>query len=302
MILNSIERKRGANELDVEGASLSVYKGLLSRALRHLLLLMSFVSFYSYSAIAPLSNEQNTPRLFFKHLLPTQIAAIGYISSITQDTQGFMWFGGANGLARFDGYDIIIFRHDDADPSSISHSYVNRLAIARDGSLWVATRGGLNLYDSRSRTFKHFMDSADAGTKDITWVHEDRKGNLWLGTRVGLFSFDRVKEVATKVEDKTLIPSADASQLVWSVVDDQDGNIWIAYQAYGVSRYDPATGKFEHFMRDVNLPNAHGFNDTRRLYVDNENRVMAATYGDGLHQFDKEKNQFVKINHDSTEK
>jgi two-component system sensor histidine kinase ChiS len=275
------------------------------RFLRHFLLLISFVSFPVYSAASPfdrLASDQNTPRLFFKHLLPTQIAAVGYISSIAQDTQGFMWFGGANGLARYDGYDIIIFRHDDADPSSVSHNYINHIAMARDGSLWVATRNGLNVFDSRSRTFKRFTISADASTNDITWVHEDRKGNLWLGTRGGLFSFDRLKGTATKIDDKTLATGSEKSQVVWSVVDDQDGNIWVAYQAFGVSRYDPTTGQLEHFMRDANLPNAYGFNDTRRLYVDNENKLMAATYGDGLYQFDATSRQFIKINHDSTEK
>ncbi|WP_189415323.1 diguanylate cyclase domain-containing protein [Cellvibrio zantedeschiae] len=250
----------------------------------------------------PPANDQNAPKLFFKHVLPTQIAGIGYITSIAQDTQGFMWFGGANGLARYDGYDIIIFRHDDSDPKSISHSSINRIAQARDGSLWVATRNGLNLYDSRSRTFTHFTVSSEASTNDITWVHEDRKGGIWLGTRGGLFSFDRRKKIATKIADKTHSNAKNASQVVWSVVDDQDGNIWIAYQAYGVSRYDPDTRKFESFTRDQNLPNAHGFNDTRRLYVDNENRLMAATYGDGLYQFDRDSHQFNKINHDTTEK
>lgn len=288
--------------LGVENLGFNKRISVCRRCLRHVLLFLSFVAFSVHSAAQPIVNDQNTPRLFFKHILPTQIAAVGYISSIAQDAQGFMWFGGANGLARYDGYDIIIFRHDDADPSSISHSAINRIAMTRDGSLWVATRNGLNVFDSRSRTFKHFNISPDLGTNDITWIHEDRKGTLWLGTRGGLFNFDRLKGVAKKIEDETLSSSAETSQLVWSVLDDQDGNIWIAYQAYGISRYDPVNHKFEHFMRDASLPNAHGFNDTRRLYVDNENRLMAATYGDGLYQFDAIHHQFIKINHDSTEK
>lgn len=287
--------------LNVEGRGRYKLLSVCRHFLRHLLVFLCVAPVAIYS-VAQSINDQNTPRLFFKHLLPTQIASIGYISSIAQDTQGFMWFGGANGLARFDGYDTIIFRHDDADPSSISHSYINRIAMARDGSLWVATRNGLNVFDSRMRTFKHFSISADVSTNDITWVHEDRKGNLWLGTRGGLFTFDRLKNIATRIDDKTLNVLPEANQLVWSVVDDQDGNIWIAYQFYGISRYDPVTRQFEHFMRDHSLPNAHGFNDTRRLYVDNENKIMAATYGDGLYQFDPVSRQFIKINHDSTEK
>lgn len=267
---------------------------------RHLILLMSLA--FCNLCVADQTTEKTPPRLFFKHLLPTQIAAIGYISSIAQDTQGFMWFGGANGLARYDGYDITLFRHDDIDTNSISHSYVNRITVARDGSMWIATRNGLNLFDSRLHTFKQFLISADVSTNDILWVQEDRKGNMWLGTRGGLFSFDRKTAVAKKIEDPSLKLSNETSQVVWSVVDDQDGNLWIAYQAYGVSRYDPATHEFEHFMRAANQPNAHGFNDTRRLYVDSDNNLMAATYGDGLYQFDKITRQFTKINHDSTEK
>ncbi|MEN9494696.1 MAG: hypothetical protein RJA89_939, partial [Pseudomonadota bacterium] len=213
-----------------------------------------------------------------------------------------MWFGGANGLARYDGYELTIFRHDDKDPKSISHSYINRIMLSRDGNMWVATRNGINLFDPRQHSFKNFKISPDASTNDVTWVHEDRKGKIWLGTRGGLFNFDRTKFIAEKIEDESLKKSDESSQVVWSVVDDQDGNIWVAYQAYGVSRYDPASRQFEHFMRDASLPNAHGFNDTRRLYVDNDNNLLAATYGDGLYRFDTSKREFIKINHDSSEK
>jgi two-component system sensor histidine kinase ChiS len=269
---------------------------------RLFLLLSSFFSFCVFAAVPPLVNDQNTPRLFFKHVMPTEMASIGYITSIAQDTQGFMWFGGANGLARYDGYNISIFRHDDADPNSISHSSISHITTVRDGSLWIATHKGLNVFDSRSRSFKHFTISTDASTNDVTWVHEDRRGTLWLGTRGGLFNFDRTKEVATKIDDTSLRVAPDASQVVWSVVDDQNGNIWVAYQSYGVSRYDPTTHKFENFMRAANQPNAYGFNDTRRLYVDNENSLMAATYGDGLYRFDSARRDFSKVNHDTSEK
>ena len=299
---DSIVHKMESNQLESEG----VHQGFMlghsayCRRMRYLIGLISLLTLCAFGQ--PMSSEQNSPRLVFKHLLPTQIAAIGYINSIAQDTQGFMWFGGANGLARYDGYDLIIFRHDDQDPKSISHSYINRISVARNGTLWIATRSGINLFDPRQHSFKRFTIPPDASSNNVTWIHEDRKGKLWLGTRGGLFSFDRTKSVAEKIEDKSLIRSNESSQVVWSVVDDQDGNIWVAYQAHGVSRYDPLTRQFEHFMRDASLSNAHGFNDTRRLYIDNDNNLMAATYGDGLYGFDTSKREFIKINHDSSEK
>lgn len=292
----------GANHLNSEGVNLSLKLGygICCRCLRYFLGLISLVSLCVFGQ--PLNSEQSAPRLVFNHLLPTQIASLGYITSIAQDTKGFMWFGGANGLARYDGYDLIIFRHDDKDPKSISHSYINRITLARDGNLWIATRNGINVFDAQLRTFKRFNISADASTNDVTWIHEDRKGKMWLGTRGGLFQFNRTNFAVEKIDDAALTKSTGISQVVWSVVDDHDGNIWVAYQAYGVSRYDPARRQFEHFMRSSNLPNAYGFNDTRRLYVDEDNNVMAATYGDGLYRFDRSRHEFIKINHDSSEK
>jgi len=246
--------------------------------------------------------EQQAPRMVFKHVLQDQLASIGYVTTIAQDLQGFMWFGGANGLARYDGYTLIIFRHEDANPNSISHSHINHITLGRDGALWIATRNGINLYDANQHNFKHFQVSADAGDNDVNWLQEDRKGHFWLGTRAGFFRFDPAQNAAWKIEDKTHAAIPDASQSIWSIVDDSEGNIWLASQTYGVSRYDPVNERFEYFTRPVNEPNAYGFNDTRRLYIDNENNLMAATYGDGLYRFDKTERQFVKINHDTSEK
>ena len=41
------------------------------------------------------------------------------VNAITQDDQGFMWFGTEDGLNRFDGYEFRQLRHDRADPDSI---------------------------------------------------------------------------------------------------------------------------------------------------------------------------------------
>jgi two-component system sensor histidine kinase ChiS len=150
----------------LESEELNLNSGLRLNAychyLRHFFALMSLVLFCIPALAQPMDNERDAPRLSFKHILPTQIAAIGYINSISQDTQGFMWFGGANGLARYDGYDLTIFRHDDKDPKSISHSYINRIMLSRDGNMWVATRNGINLFDARQHSFQSFKVSPDA--------------------------------------------------------------------------------------------------------------------------------------------
>jgi two-component system, sensor histidine kinase ChiS len=242
------------------------------------------------------------PHLAFQHILPDQVSSIGYINSIAQDSQGFMWFGGANGLARYDGYNLIIFRHEDAQTASLPHSYINHIEVGRDGSLWIATRAGLALYDPQQRRFHIYRVSGEASDNDVTTLHEDRKGRIWLGSRGGFFSFDRSSGRAERINYLSDNFATDINPLVWSLVDDQDGYLWLGTQSFGVSRYNPETGRFDNFMRSAPEPNSHGFNDTRQLYVDSKNQLWAGTYGDGLYEFDKPSQRFVKVEHDLSEK
>src|SRR5687768_16648498 len=55
------------------------------------------------------SNQAQTPAVRFEHLSSRQGLSNNFISSITQDQQGFLWFGTADGLNRFDGYEFTAF-------------------------------------------------------------------------------------------------------------------------------------------------------------------------------------------------
>lgn len=266
------------------------------------LMILALLQFLYVSSVSAGDNQDSAPHLAFQHILPDQVSAIGYINSIAQDAQGFMWFGGTNGLARYDGYNIIIFRHDDAQASSLPHSYINHIEMSRDGSLWIATRAGVALYDPQQRLFRTFKVSNAASDNDVTALHEDRKGRIWLATRGGFFSFDRKTGHAVPIHFASAESDSDISRIVWTLADDQEGNIWLGTQAFGVSRYNPEKGSLENFMRDPALPNAPGFNDTRELYVDSKDQLWAGTYGDGLYVFDKSRQGFVKVEHDLSEK
>ncbi|HYO82308.1 MAG TPA: hypothetical protein VES20_12965, partial [Bryobacteraceae bacterium] len=50
---------------------------------------------------------------------PQQLSQVR-ASEIVQDAEGFIWFGTWNGLNRYDGYKVKVFRHDPANPHSLS--------------------------------------------------------------------------------------------------------------------------------------------------------------------------------------
>ena len=64
------------------------------------------------------------------------------VSAIAQDSSGFLWIGTWDGLARYDGAAFEVYRHDPADPSSLSSPGADVLYVDAGGTLWVGTSGG----------------------------------------------------------------------------------------------------------------------------------------------------------------
>jgi len=70
------------------------------------------------------------------------------VSTIAQDSRGFMWFGTEDGLNRYDGYDFIVLRHDPENENSLSYNHILSICADRNGSIWAGTfQGGLTRYD-----------------------------------------------------------------------------------------------------------------------------------------------------------
>jgi two-component system sensor histidine kinase ChiS len=236
----------------------------------------------------------------FSHILPDQVAAIGYISAIAQDSEGFMWFGGANGLARYDGYNLVIYRRDDTDEHSLSNNYVNDIHLDRDGSLWIATRKGINRYDAQLNRFTRYSVASTPellSADDIIAIEETEDGRFWLASRGGLYSFTRGNKQFQLHSLGDALPTA-GDGLLWAVVKDQQGYLWIGHQDRGISRFNPATGEVRRYEREQGLGSA----DIRELYVDSANNLWAGSYGAGLFMLDDRREQFVALKHDTLEK
>ncbi len=69
------------------------------------------------------------------------------VAQIAQDDKGFMWFGTAYGLNRFDGYGHTVFAGDSQARSQLSGVYVSAITKDRAGRLWVASDQGLDIFD-----------------------------------------------------------------------------------------------------------------------------------------------------------
>ena len=107
------------------------------------------------------------------------------IRAITQTTDGFLWLGTDEGLARFDGYEFVAFGKDQGGLPSNS---VNVLAAGPDGSLWIGTSSGLTRY-AHGR-FQTFTQKDGLPGNPVTALLVDHAGVLWIVAAGNLSRFD----------------------------------------------------------------------------------------------------------------
>ncbi|NJM94057.1 MAG: hypothetical protein HC842_04755 [Cytophagales bacterium] len=111
------------------------------------------------------------------------------VKSITQDRQGFMWFGTGNGLCRYDGQQIKCFKARPGDSTALGNPIINCLELTPNGDLYVGTQNGLYRYATTEERFIH-MDAASVVHNNILQLYRDGDSLLWALGSSGLLRFN----------------------------------------------------------------------------------------------------------------
>jgi signal transduction histidine kinase/streptogramin lyase len=249
------------------------------------------------------------------------------VTSILQDSRGFMWFGTEDGLNRYDGYTFTVYRHDPDDPHSLRDDSVMTLYEDRDGVLWIGTQTGWleRLGEERGR-FSHHQFSGpvlsmyqdptgefwvgtwdalyrfDRDTEDfeivssfsesatILSIHQDRDGGVWFGSWDGwLHSLDRAQDVLRPIPLSVPV----TNYRVTSIVEDGAGALWIGRDGGGLSRFDRQREQFTHYQHDPDDPNSLIDNAVSAVHPDSSGAFWIGTLGGGLDRFDPVTERFV---------
>ncbi|MEM9390812.1 MAG: two-component regulator propeller domain-containing protein, partial [Bacteroidota bacterium] len=65
-----------------------------------------------------------------------------WVSTILQDSMGFIWVGTQDGLCRYDGYQFEVLRNLPDDKQSLAANWVRTMAQDMDNNFWIGTYGG----------------------------------------------------------------------------------------------------------------------------------------------------------------
>lgn len=166
--------------------------------------------------------------------------AANIVLSVTQDATGFMWIGTSEGLNRFDGRELITYRHDPDDPHSIPANRISKVFIDSQNRLWLACLGGgLSRYRPHSDDFVHIQHDdtrQDSLSSDNIYdIVEDQQGSIWIVTYLGV---DKLNPDTGQVERKLSFQYSKYLHAYSSLYIDDLNRLWVASFNNGLYLYD----------------------------------------------------------------
>ncbi|HLI84924.1 MAG TPA: two-component regulator propeller domain-containing protein [Bryobacteraceae bacterium] len=238
------------------------------------------------------------------------------IRAIGQTTDGYLWLGTDEGLARFDGYDFTVFNKEN---SKLPSNTITALCAGLDGSLWIGTGAGLTRYQNREfhtyttkdglpddgigplfvdhagtlwivagtdlaeydgHKFTVFAAGKDLPLNTVRTVYEDRHHVLWVGGFGGIVK--KSGERFVPVLESNIIAGDAISRLA---VDDHD-NLWIGGSSGMIVLYPD--GRTRLYTTRDGLPDLF----IRAMWLDRDGNLWAGT-NNGLARF--QNNRFVTL-------
>jgi signal transduction histidine kinase/ligand-binding sensor domain-containing protein/DNA-binding NarL/FixJ family response regulator len=221
-------------------------------------------------------------QLKFSHLSVKDGLSNNEVLCVLQDHNGFIWFGTANGLNRYDGYSFKVYQHVGSDSSSLSDKRIRAIAEDHLGRIWIGTNNGLNCFDPIMETYQHFYfnenDTNSISNNRITRLHYSQKNILWIGTENGLNKFDPATSKNTRLTYQLKTKNKEAANEITSITEDADSSIWIGMWWGGLKKINPENLKIISFFSDPNIKNSISNDNVLSVFCDKENTLWIVNY------------------------
>ena len=234
---------------------------------------------------------------------------------LLSDRENNIWIGtvfgdsaSGGGLIRFNPNTGIALRflHDPAKPNSLLDSRISALYEDQKGRILVGTfQGGLHIYDPKNEEFLRLKYDANQPNllhapylEDIVWdsdpfiqiIHQDQNGGYWVGTSgKGINYFDPATNILSYYPSDAVNPS-----ILWSFLEDRQGNLWLGNMGIGLYRKDP-------FARKFTLSSE--YNNTQTAYESplNPGTIWVCTLKGGLIKMNLKMNKVSRFMHEKND-
>lgn len=189
------------------------------------------------------------------------------IHCLLRDRNGWLWAGSQDGLNRYNGYQVTVYRSDADNPNSLVSSDIHCLAEGQGGILWIGTQNGLSRFNTMTHRFQRFVHTPGnlncLTNNDIKSVLVDHTGLIWIGTSEGLNVLDertgKIKRYLYQARGSKEYtydprqPQGINDKSIRCLLEDKKGDLWVG-TAHGLNYFDRKSDRFiEYHQQPTHL-------------------------------------------------
>lgn len=132
----------------------------------------------------------------------------------------------------------------------------------------------------------------------VNCIFQDKMGFIWIGKETGLFRYDgnELKSFRYDRNDSFSI----SSNNILAITEDKNGHLWIGTKGGGLNQYNPATGRFRHYLHNEQDPQSISFNEVTVIQSDALGNFWIGTDGGGLDYFNLTTGKFNSFKANTT--
>lgn len=176
-------------------------------------------------------------------------------TSVYQDRFGYTWIMTEDGLNRYDGKNIKIFRNNPDDPLSLGNNSVYSAVEDKEGYLWI---GGLHFvyrFDYATENFKAFPIQLSMSIEKFNKVISlltDSKGRVWAGNSGGYVHKLDQESGSFKLINFNENESQLNNSEIWNINELKNGKILFADFRNGIFQYNESSQKLDRYLLGEN--------------------------------------------------
>lgn len=230
---------------------------------------------------APLSAQIDNTYYFSNLSLKDGLSQLSVLK-IYQDSKGYMWFGTRNGLNKYDGNKMVVYKHHNEDSLSLCDNHVTSLIEDDQHCLWIGTSHGLNKLELKTDKItpytKENFQLLESGVRSL---FIDSKDRLWVGTSKGLCLFVREANAFQVIDLHGKIKG----EFITAIGETSDHHFLIGTETKGLFVCDLNLKVIDHYSKTVGGKYLSGDNISS-IHEDFRKQLWIGTNYGGISQLD----------------
>lgn len=217
-------------------------------------------------------------KIHFKHIGNEEGLSNSTVETIFQDQRGFIWMGTRDGLNRYDGFQLHVYRHNSKDSNSLCDNFITSITEDVDHNLWIGTLNGLSRFNPITNRFTNFK--RHLSNHQVSSVFNDRHNRIWVASfGGGIHQFDPHTQTFLSTPLLRDSKAASGETHVYILYEDSRGNFWAGAET-GLYQFVEKDKRFE-WVREITTTDA-AHTPIRDIAEDKSGNILLGTENNGL--------------------